>query len=145
MGDSEANVETIRRLEAAWASSDYDTVKKILDPNFKNGGPGAETMPPGIDGLIEGAKMSHTAFPDKKQELLDVFGEGDKVVSRVRMTGTNKGGLPWFGVPANDKAVDIEWITIYTLAGGKVVETSAQMEIPQMMMQLGAMPNMEEM
>src|SRR5262245_15771846 len=132
------NVETIKRLEAAWASFDYDTVKEILDPNFKNGGAGAETMPPGIDGLIQGSEMSHGAFPDKQQELIQIFGEGDKVVSQVRMTGTNKGGLPWFGVPANDRPIDVQWITIYTMKDDKVVETTSQMDIAMMMQQLGA-------
>ena len=72
--------------------------------------------------------------------MLDIFGEGDFVVSHVRMTGTNSGGLPWFGIPANGRKVDTDWITIYRLADGKVVETWAQMDIPKMMMQLGAMP-----
>jgi predicted ester cyclase len=135
------NIETIRRLESAWATSDHDTIKEILDPNFKNGGPGAESMPPGgVDGLLQAHAMSLQTFPDRSQELLDIFGEGNKVVARVRMTGTNKGGFPAFGIPANDKKVDVEWITIYTLDGGKVIETTAQMEIPKMMMQLGAMP-----
>jgi predicted ester cyclase len=134
MGD---NVGTIKRLEAAWAGRDYDTVKTILDPNFKNGGVGAAQMPPGIDGLIRGAEQSHSAFPDKKQELIQMFGEGDKVVSQVRMTGTNTGGLPWFGIPANDKPIDVQWITIYTMKDDKVVETTSQMDLALMMQQLG--------
>lgn len=84
--------------------------------------------------------MSLQAFPDRQQEVLDLFGDGDKVGSCVRMTGTNQWGLPWFGIPANGKAVDLQWITIYTLEDGKVVETNAQMDIPTMMTQLGAAP-----
>lgn len=131
------NVETIKRLEAAWAATDEGTIKQILASDFKNGGAGAENMPHDVDGLIGMHKMSKDAFPDKKQEVLSIFGEGDKVVSAVRMTGTNKGGLPWFGIPANDKAVDVNWITIYTLKDGKVVETTGQMDIALMMQQLG--------
>src|SRR5436190_16290714 len=134
MGD---NVGTIKRLEAAWAGGDYGTVKEILDPNFNNGGTGAAQMPPGIDGLIQSAEQSKGAFPDKKQEVLTIFGEGDKVVSAVRMTGTNTGGLPWFGIPANDKPIDVNWITIYTMKNDKVVETTSQMDVALMMQQLG--------
>jgi predicted ester cyclase len=133
------NVEIVRRLETAWATNDYDTIREILSPDFPklNHGPGAEMMPPGIDGLIEGHKMSLGAFPDRKQDTLDCFGEGDRVMIRSRMTGTNKGGLPWFGIPANDRTVDVEYISIYRLEDGKVVESWAQMDLAKMMQQLG--------
>jgi predicted ester cyclase len=133
------NVEIVRRLETAWATNDYDTVREILSPDFPklNHGPGAEMIPPGIDGLIQGHEMSLGAFPDRKQEILDSFGEGDRVMIRSRMTGTNTGGLPWFGIPANDRAVDVEYITIYRLEDGKVVESWAQMDLATMMQQLG--------
>jgi len=136
------NVETVRRLETAWASNDYDTVREILSPDFHpkgNHGVGAEMMPPnGVDGLVQGHEMSLGAYPDRKQEILDCFGENDRVVIRSRMTGTNDGGLPWFGVPANGNKVDVEYITIYRLENDKVVESWAQMEIAKMMQQLGA-------
>jgi predicted ester cyclase len=95
-------------------------------------------MPPGVDGLVQGHEMSLGAFPDRKQEIMDCFGEGDRVMIRSRMTATNKGGLPWFGIPANDRKVDLEYITIYRLEGDKVVESWAQMDIAKMMQQLGA-------
>jgi SnoaL-like polyketide cyclase len=121
MGD---NVETVRQLETAWATDDYDTVRAILSPDFPklNHGPGSQMMPPGVDGLIESHKMSLGAFPDRKQEIM----------------GTNKGGLPWFGIPANDRAVDVEYITIYRLEDDRVVESWAQMDIARMLQQLGA-------
>ena len=134
------NVETVKRLETAWSSADYDTVREILAPDFHPGGnhgPGADMMPPGIDGLIEGHKMSLGAFPDRKQETLGCFGEGDRVIIHSRMTGTNEGGLPWFGVPANGQTVDVEYMTIYRLENDKVVESWAQMDIAKMMQQLG--------
>jgi len=58
-------------------------------------------------------------------------------VVRSRMTGTNDGGLPWFGIPANGNTIDIEYITIYRLEDDRVVESWAQMEIAKMMQQLG--------
>ncbi len=134
------NVETVKRLETAWATNDYDAVREVLSPDFhpgSNHGPGAQMMPPGTEGLIEGHKMSLGAFPDRKQEILDCFGEGDRVMIRSRMTGTNEGGPPWFGVPAKGKKVDVEYITIYRLEGDKVVESWAQIAIALMMQQLG--------
>lgn len=135
------NVATVRRLESAWTANDYDTVREILSPDFHpqgNHGVGAHMMPQGgIDGLIEGHEKGLGSYSDRRTELLDCFGEGDRVVARSRLTGTNDGGLPWFGVPANGNKVDIGYITIYRLENDKVVESWAQMEIAKLMQQLG--------
>src|SRR2546425_5642053 len=127
MGVAE-NVDAVRSLEKAYNARDYDTVRSLVAADFTPHTPGSEMVPPGVEGAIaanEGAKQS---FPDEKTEILDIFGEGDRVVAHVRMTGTNKGGVPWAGVPANDKAVDIDWIQVSRHdASGKIAETWAQM------------------
>jgi len=138
----DANVDVVRRIEAAWAESDLDALDDLIAADFTPHTPGSDQIPPGLQGAKMAHQQSMQAFPDRQNEVLDIFGEGDQVVAHVRMTGTNTGGLPWFGIPANDHKVDTDWITIYRLEGGRVVETWAQMDIPRMMMQLGAMPGM---
>ncbi len=139
---SDANVDVVRRVEEAWNANDLDALDELFAPTFVAHTPGSDQGPPGL----EGAKQAHTgtssAFPDKRCALEDIFGEGDSVVARCRFTGTNTGGLPWFGISANDRPVDLEWITIYRVENGKVAETWAQMEVPKLMQQLGAMPEM---
>jgi len=138
----DANVDVVRRIEAAWAENDLDALDDLIAADFTPHTPGSDQIPPGLQGAKMAHQQSMQAFPDRQNEVLDIFGEGDQVVAHVRMTGTNTGGLPWFGIPANDHKVDTDWITIYRLEGGRVVETWAQMDIPRMMMQLGAMPGM---
>jgi len=138
----EANVDVVRRIEAAWAENDLDALDDLIAADFTPHTPGSDQIPPGLQGAKMAHQQSMQAFPDRQNEVLDIFGEGDQVVAHVRMTGTNTGGLPWFGIPANNHKVDTDWITIYRLEGGRVVETWAQMDIPRMMMQLGAMPGM---
>ena len=59
------------------------------------------------------------------------------------MTGTNKGGLAWAGIPANDRPINVDWIQISRHGpDGRIHETWAQMDTPTLMMQLGAMPGM---
>ena len=61
-------------------------------------------------------------------------------------TGTNDGGIAWAGVPANGKPIDTDWIQISRHADdGTIVETWAQMDLPKMMVQVGAMPAPEGM
>ena len=134
-------VGVVRRLEEAWASFDHDTVRELWDPRFAEhaqhlGNPGD------LDAAITANEGVRMAFPDVARTVEDIFGEGDKVVVRVRMQGTNSGGLPWFGIPANDRSVDVQWISEYQVRDGKVVAHWAQMDLPTMMMQLGAMGGM---
>ena len=62
------------------------------------------------------------------------------------MTGTNDGDMPFGGIPATGKTVDVDWIQISRHGDdGVIQETWAQMDLPKMMVQLGAMPAPEGM
>ena len=140
------NVDAVRRLEIAYGARNYEVVRAILAEDVVCHTPGSEMMQPGVEGCIAANEGGFMSFPDKSSEVLDAFGEGDRVVSRVRMTGTNQGGLPWAGVPANGNAVDVEWIQVSRHEDdGRIAETWAQMDVPKMMVQLGAMPAPEGM
>lgn len=135
------NVGVVRRIEEAWRGQDLGALDELIAADYSPHTPGSDQVPPGLAGAKTAHQQSMQAFPDRENEILDVFGEGDLVVSHAKMTGTNTGGMPWFGIPANGRAVDVDWITIYRLEGGKVVETWAQMDLPRMMAQLGAVPS----
>ncbi len=143
-GRSMDNVDVVRRIEEAYSNEDYAALDGLIAPDLAAHTPGAEMMPPGIEGAKAADMGAHQSFPDKRTEILDIFGEGDKVVAHVRMTGTNQGGLAWAGIPANGNAVDVDWIQISRHGpDGKIVETWAQMDTTKLMMQLGAIPGME--
>lgn len=142
----EENIDAVRRIEAAYHAADHDTVRSILREDFLPHTTGSESLPPGPDGAVLADQASHSSFPDRRTQILDAFGERDRVVTRIRFTGTNDGGLPQFGIPANGAKVDIEWIQVSRHDDeGRIAETWAQMEIPKLMQQLGAMPPMEGM
>lgn len=146
MGDVAGNIDLVRRLEDAYNARDYDTVRASVAEDFTPHTAGSEMMPPGVEGAIAANEGGFASFPDKRTEILEIFGDGDKTVSHVRMTGTNQGGIPWAGVPANDKPIDIDWIQISRHADdGTIVETWAQMDVVKMMTQLGAIPGPEGM
>jgi len=141
MGDVERNVELIRRLEDAYNARDYDTVREIVAADFVPHTAGSQMMPPGVEGAIAANEGAFLSYPDKRTEILEIFGDRDRTVSHVRMTGTNQGGLPWLGVPANGNAIDCDWIQISRHAqDGTIVETWAQQDVVKMMTQLGAIP-----
>ncbi len=144
MGDVERNIDVVRRLEDAYNRRDYSSLPELIRADLVAHTPSADPNGQDHTGLQANNEGAHTAFPDKRTEIEDVFGEGDYVVARMRNSGTNSGGLPWLGIPANDAAVDLQWIQISRHdADGKIAETWAQMEVMKLMQQLGAMPGPE--
>ncbi len=146
MSDAARNIALVERLEQAYAARDYDTVRASIADDFVPHTVGSEALPPGAEGAIASNEGSFGAFSDRRTEILEIFGDGDRVVSHVRFTGTNDGPLPFADMPASGKSVDFDWIQISRHADdGRLVETWSQMDIPKMMIQLGAMPAPEGM
>lgn len=128
--------DVVRKLEEAWAANDLATVDELLAPDLvsHDAPPG---MPPGREGARAAHQMAMTSFPDRRMTIEDVVGDGDRVAVRTTIRGTNTGGVPWLGVPANGRQVEIESISIYRVANGRVVEHWGQNDVGRLMMQLG--------
>jgi hypothetical protein len=61
------------------------------------------------------------------------------VVARIRDRGTNTGGLPWLGIPANGMTMDMDWLQITRHdPEGRIVEMWALADIPRLLSQMGA-------
>ncbi len=137
---SEENKDVVRRVEEAWNSGDLDALDELFAPEFDNSSTGVPGVPPGLEGAKTSHQMSMRSFPDRRVEVQDLIAEGDTVVARCLMTGTNQGGLDWAGVPANGKQAAMPWVSVYRLRDGKIVEHHAVMDLMLLMQQLGAMP-----
>jgi predicted ester cyclase len=137
---SKENKELIRRLEEAWASNDMAAIDGFFAQNYDNSATAMPGLPPGV----EGAKMAHQgamqSFPDRQTVIEDVIAEGDKVMVRGRYTGTNKGGVPFLGAPANGNPIDVAFVSIYRIENGKIVEHWGLNDAATLMQQLGALP-----
>ena len=148
MTDVERNTATIRRLEDAYAARDDDTVRGLVAADVAAHTPGSGSLPAGVEGCIAANEAGFSFFPDKQVQIEDLFGQGDRTVAHMRMTGTNTGEpVAWAGLTEKtDKPIDIDWIQIARHDGeGRIVETWSQMDTPKMMVQLGAMPAPEAM
>jgi len=143
MADVERNIEVVRRLEDAYNRRDYADLAELVRDDLIAHTAGSDQIPQNHEGLKANNEGAYGAFPDKRTVIEDAFGEGDRVVARIHNTGTNTGGLPWLGIPANGARVDMEWIQISRHdADGKIAETFTQMEVAKLMQQLGAMEGM---
>jgi steroid delta-isomerase-like uncharacterized protein len=99
--------------------------------NEHNGGAAASFLTPdmqwygGTVGLVSGrANVAElfagvvAAFPDAHVTIDDIFGQGDQVVVRVVVSGTQEGAI--LGIPASGRHVQWDGVDIYRLNDGKI-------------------------
>lgn len=79
-------------------------------------------------------------FPDIYQTIEDVVAEGDKVVYRTTIQGTNTGGF--LGLPPTGKSVKINDFTLLRISDGKIAEWWYECNLLEVMQQLGLVPDM---
>ena len=129
-------VELVRRVEELWGAGKTDELDQYFSPDFAPAS-AVPMLPPGL----AGSKMAHAAsmqaFPDRKVEILDIFGSGDKVCVRAKITGTNKGGAPWLNAPPGDKQVAFEFMAIYQVRDDKIVNHWGVNDVYTALIQLG--------
>jgi len=99
--------------------------------------------PPGEPAGPEAAKKTlvllTTAFPDFDIRIEDVMADGDKVVVRSRISGTQK--LAFAGIPARGGRLDIQAIDIHQFKDGRIVRTWHTEDWMTGLRQLGAGPH----
>jgi steroid delta-isomerase-like uncharacterized protein len=97
-------------------------------------------LAPTKDGVMAFFRMYLGAFPDLRMNAEDVIASGDKVVARVRATGTHEGDL--LGMPATGRQVDVQLIDIIRFGDdGLAREHWGVFDQMGMMQQLGAIPD----
>lgn len=116
---SETNKDIIRRYQDAYNSNELDVLDEVLDPNWTtNGWP--EVMPQTIEGAKELYQVILASFPDLHYDTLDLIAEGDRVVQHWKARCTFKG--EFMGIPPTGEPMSADGISIYRIAGGKIVQ-----------------------
>ncbi len=77
-------------------------------------------------------------FSERKFTIVDIFGQGDKLVKYWNFKGKHTGDF--FGIPATGKMVDIDGATIVKMNNGKIEQEQDFVDNMDMMTQLGLMP-----
>ena len=129
---------TQRRLYELLNAGDIEGFGALLADGFVE-----HEVTPGLaptkDGVLEFFRMYRAAFPDLRMDPEDVLASGDKVVARVRATGTHGG--EFMGMPPTGKSVDVQLIDILRFAeDGLVLEHWGIVDMLAMMQQLGVVP-----
>ena len=129
---------TMRRLYELISAGDIDGFGEHLADEFveHDETPGLEPSKEEVKQLF---RMYRAAFPDLRMEAEDVLVSGDKVVARVRVTGTHQG--EFMGMPATGKSADVRLIDIIRFGeDGLARERWGLFDALGLMQQLGASP-----
>ena len=94
-----------------------DHAINYLNPGMQwyGGTVGTVTGRANVAGLFAGVVA---AFPDAHITINDIFGQGDQVVVRVVVSGTQEG--PILGIHASGRHVQWDGVDIYRLSDGKI-------------------------
>jgi len=129
---------TARRMYELISAGDIDGFSENLADDFVE-----HEVTPGLAPTKAGVKdffrMQRAAFPDMRMVAEDVIASGDKVVARVRYTGTNQGAF--MGMPATGKRADVQLMDMFLFGDdGRVREHWGVMDALALMQQLGVTP-----
>lgn len=124
----------VRRLFEVGNEKDADAYLELLHEDFVN-----HSAPPGMPNDREGYRqyfnMFVNAFPDYELTLEDMVVDGDTAATRWIGRGTHTG--EFMEIPPTGRTGELEGITFYRVADGKVIEQRANLEMLGLLQQLG--------
>jgi predicted ester cyclase len=133
-GTRDGNVAVAETYLGVWNSHDVSTFDEIADPGVvHHWGQGHDTV--GIPDLKTSTQAFFEAFPDLVMTFDDVIVEGDEVVIRWTLTGTQQG--PFFGIEPTGITATWTGVNIYRVSCGKVVESWSEADGIGLRQQLG--------
>jgi steroid delta-isomerase-like uncharacterized protein len=92
----------------------------------------------GITGFKAYYQNYLTGFSKVTFTIVDVFGQGDKIVKHWNFKGTHSG--EFFGIPATGKEVNVDGVTLVKMKDGKIAQEQDFMDNLEFMQQLGIIP-----
>jgi steroid delta-isomerase-like uncharacterized protein len=126
----------VRRLyDEVWNKHKLEVVNEIISPSHAITDPHLEGSGVGPDAYKRIFSEFLAAFPDLHLTVEDIIAERDKVVVDWVITATHK--REFRGIPATNKKITIEGITINHIAKGKIIDSDINLDYFGLMKQLG--------
>ena len=137
---TEENKALMRRFyEEVLNQRNLAAIDDFVAPDFVNRSASQLGLPAGdLEHVKQFLSVVMQAFPDLHYTVEDLLAEGDKVVARITLTGTQHGAF--MGIPATGKHAAISDIEIFRITGGKAAECWVQVDFLGLLQQLGAIP-----
>ena len=127
----------IERLHAIWNTGDLDAIPDVYSRDVVVHWSRSDDPPEshGHEGAARAIRDTRAAFPDWHEVVVDMAIDGDRIVTRYVSTGTHRG--PIVGIEPTGRRVEIDEISIFRVANGKVAEQWCLIDYPTFMRELG--------
>ena len=132
----ESNKATLRAFVEAINARDWATVESLVAPDVVRHG--STPAPPrgwGRDPLLAFLRGEAEAFADSVETVRFLVGEGDLVAARLNFRGTQTGASGPY--PPTGKVLDADFLAIFRIADGRIVETWVEFDNLNSLIQLG--------
>jgi predicted ester cyclase len=128
-----------RWLLEYWGGGDFAVAAEVLAEDLIDHNP-APGQPSGRAGDIWAARAIRKAFPDLTFTPDVIISDGEFVVGRWTMKGTNTGVFDLFNLPPTGRPVTMTGQEIFRGRDGHLVEVWHTEDVPGMLTQLGLQP-----
>ncbi len=128
---SEENKEFVRKFLSTMDAQEWDAFREMMTPEHKFNSPLGPPM--GRDEHVAVDRDFFKSF-EAKHHILDIVAEGDKVAIRGKTTMVHRGEFQ--GIPSTGKHIELHWLDIMRIEGGKNAEEWLSMDLMGLMQQL---------
>ena len=134
---SAENKEIVRSLyEEVWNKRRLELVDEIISPSHALHDPNLSGSAIGPEAYKRQVARFVTGFPDLRFSVEDTVAENDKIVVAWTISGTHKG--EFMGIPATNKKISVDGITINHIVNGKIMDSYISYDALGMIQQMGA-------
>jgi predicted ester cyclase len=136
-----SNKPSVSRFQHATNTHDEELISRVVDQVFRPDVLIRTPLPTeasGAEAIKEVFVRLHRAFPDLRVEIQDLLEDGDRVVARNVVTGTQTG--EYLGRPPTGRTVRYEEIFIVRFVDGLVAETWGVVDVLTQLRQLDLSP-----
>jgi steroid delta-isomerase-like uncharacterized protein len=118
--DGNAYKKDVTLFYEAFNKKDPVLLDRILNENWVDI-PAAPGQPPGRKGAKDILVQLTTSFPDLRVKIQEILQDGNKVIVRSEITGTQR--ETFMGIPTKNRKMTIQAVDIHEFKAGKIVRT----------------------
>jgi len=139
---AEENKALVRRWFEETDRGNLAAIEEILADDYVDHNPPIPDLPPGPEGIRQANLKLRAAFPDAVHTLGEQIARGDKVMTSVTVRATFT--REFLGFPPTGETIELSGTAVHRIAGGRLAEHWAHVDMAGFMRQVGATPDQLE-